>query len=260
MCRPVYNRVCPPSLTVVSSVEEPYLSASEIQMPVKRELRREIRLSAFALDIGELELLWGRMRAVFDAGENIVEEIDFKLPAERLRFDSIDELKAYCDLRGRVSSFTLRMTQGSKGIALKTESIFRSNVATLNVAGPSEVWCAAAIEAVRSIVSRNRLWYWWISRSPLMLICLAIACAPHAYTWLVATDARMNTPVAIAYFGLTITIGFFALTRNKLLPEATVVVTDDLGFVRRYGAELGVGLGIISLVASVLMYLYPGGA
>ena len=36
-----------------------------------------------------------------------------------------------------------------------------------------------------------------------------------------------------------------------------VVISDELGFVRRYGAEIGLALGVISFVASILMWLFP---
>jgi hypothetical protein len=68
---------------------------------MKREVEREIRLPAFALTLGELELLWKRIRELFDDDIACTEEIALAFPSERIRFDSFEELKGYDRLRGQ---------------------------------------------------------------------------------------------------------------------------------------------------------------
>lgn len=226
---------------------------------MKREVEREVRLPAFALQIGELELLWQRMQQVFESADNREDSIDLSLPSERLHFDSIDELKAYNQVRGRVTNFSLRMSQGSTSITVKTGGLF-SNVPTLKAEGDSDIWCAGAVEAVLSVVLRSRVWYWWLIRAPLTLLFILAATTPYLYTLLLSRELKMSTPVALAWISVVLTLGFITFTREKLLPTAALVFTNDLGFIRRYGAEIGLALGILSLIASILMWLYPNGA
>lgn len=226
---------------------------------MKREVEREVRLPAFALQMGELELLWQRMQQLFEREGVRKESIDLSLPSERLHFDSIEELKEYTSLRGQVTNFSLRMSQGGTSLTVKTGGLF-SNVPTLKAEGESDIWCAGAVEAVTSVVHRNRLWYWWFIRAPLLLLFFLVATAPYLHNLLLSKALKVSTPIGMAWLSVVITLGFITFTREKLLPTAALVFTNDLGFVRRYGAELGLALGIISLVASLLMWLYPSAA
>jgi len=54
---------------------------------------------------------------------------------------------------------------------------------------------------------------------------------------------------------LLLTLGVIFVAKEKLLPAATLVFTNDLGFIRKYGAEIGLVLGFISLLATFLMPL-----
>lgn len=223
---------------------------------MKREVEREIRLPAFALQLGELELLWQRMQQLFESADPKKEAIDFSLPSERLHFDSLEELKAYTQIRGRVTNFTLTISQRNTSVTVKTGGLF-SNVPTLKVEGDSDIWCAGAVEAVMSVIMRNRLWYWWLIRAPITLLFLLAALAPTLYNWVISKELKMSAPVAIAWLSVVLALGFISFTKEKLLPTAALIFTNDLGFVRKYGAEIGLALGVISLLASLLMWLYP---
>ena len=62
---------------------------------MKREVEREIRLPAFALTMGELELLWKRMSDALLGDEKVRQSISLSIPHESLEFESIDELSAF---------------------------------------------------------------------------------------------------------------------------------------------------------------------
>jgi hypothetical protein len=49
----------------------------KVREQMKREVEREIRLPAFALQLGELELLWQRMQQLFESADPKKEAIDF---------------------------------------------------------------------------------------------------------------------------------------------------------------------------------------
>jgi hypothetical protein len=141
-------------------------------------------------------------------------------------------------------------------VTVKTGGLF-SNVPTLKVEGESDIWCAGAVEAVMAVVLRNRLWYWWLIRLPITPLFLLAALAPTLHNWFMSKELKVSVPLAMIWASFVLTLGFISFTSEKLLPTAALVFTNDLGFVRRYGAELGLALGVISLLASLLMWLYP---
>ena len=223
---------------------------------MKREVEREARLPAFALPFGELELLWKRMSDVFTGEEKVRKSISFSIPRESLEFDSIDELRAYSELRGQVTNFSISMARGNESIVVKSGGFF-STVPVLKVRGHTDLWCASAVEAVTGVIDRNRTWYWWLMRLPFTLFFFFASILPIAVNWLLSREVKYSLPVTVAWFSAVATLGFISLSHEKLLPQATIVISNELGFVRRYGAKIGLALGIISFIASVLMWLFP---
>ena len=94
-------------------------------------------------------------------------------------------------------------------------------------------------------------------RLPFTLFFFFASLLPIAVNWLLSREVKYSLPVTVAWFSAVATLGFISLSHEKLLPQATIVISNELGFVRRYGAEIGLALGIISFIASVLMWLFP---
>jgi hypothetical protein len=226
---------------------------------MKREVERELRLPAFALQTGELELLWKRMSEVLDGKETVTRSISLSIPRESLEFDSIEDLKDYPELRGRITNFSISLSSGPQKIVIKSGGFF-SNVPVLKIRGESDLWCASAIEAVIPVINRNRTWYWWLLRLPFTLLFFIGSFLPYGLDWLLSREVKFSSPIALAWFSTVITLGFITVTHEKLLPEASIVITNDLGFIRRYGAEIGLAFGVISFIASILMWLFPRAA
>lgn len=221
---------------------------------MKRELEREERLPAFDVAAGDLELLWQRMSTLFDASQKVESSIDLSLRAEKLQFDSIEELKAYGQVKGRVTNFTLRMRQGKRSVTMRSGGFF-SSIPTVKAEAESEIWCAGAIEAVTGVVRTRRVWYAWFIHSPIGLTFFLLALAPSLQSWLIPQLGPMPKPLALAWFGVVVVFGFLAFTKDKLLPPAAITFTSELGFIRRYGAELGLVLGVVSLILTIYSLL-----
>lgn len=223
---------------------------------MKREIEREVRLPAFELHLGELELLWQRLFELFDAKEEINSSINLSLPSEKLQFDSIAELKEYGQLRGRVTKFSLRLSQGGRSVSLKTGGLF-NNFPTLKAEAESDVWCAGAVEAVMRVVRANRLWYSWFIFAPLGLIFFLVAVTPALMSWLLPRFGAMPTPVTLVWLAVLVLFGILWFAKDRVLPAAALTFTTELGFVRRYGAELGLALGVLSILLALYTWLYP---
>ncbi len=223
---------------------------------MKREILREIRLPAFSLGRGELELLCKRMESLFDPSEGSRLTINLSLPSEKLRFDSLEEFTSYDDLRGRVLDFSIKAAGGDRSVTVKTGGLF-SNVPTLRTEAESEVWCAGAIEAVMSIVRANSVWYGWFIRLPLTLIFLLLALSPAIINWVTPKALPMPVELSVTWFCVVIVFGYISVFNEKLLPAASIVFTQDLSFVRRFGSELGLALGIVSFLFAIYTWLKP---
>jgi len=78
---------------------------------MKREVERERKIPAFSIGVGELEVLWGRMVALFDNAEEVYGSIAITLPSEKLEFRNIEEFKQYPNLKGRITDFSVWLSQ-----------------------------------------------------------------------------------------------------------------------------------------------------
>lgn len=127
---------------------------------MKREVEKEEKLPAFNLTASELELLWDRIRELFDSEKPLRSKLNLTLPNERLQFDGLEEFKSYGRVRGRVTQFEVEFSQGNKSVSIRSAApIFRPS-ATVRAQADTDVWCAGAINTVQSVVQLNRTWYW----------------------------------------------------------------------------------------------------
>lgn len=226
---------------------------------MKREVEREVRLRAFDLTLGDLELLWGRMLQLFEGSEAIEATIALSLPSEKLAFQSLDELKAYDPIRGRVTSFRLELRQDNRAISISTGGIF-NDVPTLRVRAENDLWCAGAIQAAEPVIGRCRTWYWWLIRVPFLPFALLAAFAPWLKLGPFREFPNTQLPLVLSWFLTSVLLAYISYNKQTLLPAAAITFSQDLGFVRRYGAELGLLLGILSILLAIYMWIVPYGA
>lgn len=223
---------------------------------MKREIEREVRLPAFNLNIGELELLWQKTIALFDPTNPIYANINLSLPNEKIEFVSIDELKSYAELHGRVVNFSIHASQGKRTVSIKTGGLFNS-IPTLRITGDSDVWCAGANESLLSVISRNKVWYSWFIYAPFNTMFMVLALSPWFVKQLSTKAIDPPMPVVLIWLGALMTFGFIGYFREKLLPAASITFSNELGFIRRYGSELGLLLGIMSIAIAFYMWFNP---
>ncbi|WP_296894949.1 hypothetical protein [Thiobacillus sp.] len=218
---------------------------------MKRELEREKRLPAFNLQLGDLELLWKRMLELFDTSKPLNSTIKLSLPSEKLEFESIDELRGYTALRGRVTNFSLRMSQGNRSVTVNTGGMFKF-FPTVKVEAESDVWCAGAIEGVYGVIRANRVWYSWFIYAPFYTLFILFAFTPMAIAWFFPKAVEMPKPMTFAWLSAVLLFAFLSLTKERLLPAATISFTNEVGFIRRYGSEISLILGVVSLVLTII--------
>jgi hypothetical protein len=191
------------------------------------------------------------MLDLFDSSKPLSSTIKLSLPSEKLEFDSFAELKEYGRIRGRVTNFSLRIAQGSRALTVRTGGLF-SSVPTVRVEAESDVWCAGAIEAVLGVIKCNRVWYSWFIYAPINTIFFLLAISPFIASSLFHIIGQLQRPMAFAWLSVLVLLGFLSFTKEKFLPAASISFTNELGFIRRYGSELGLVLGVISIILTVI--------
>ena len=218
---------------------------------MKREVRRERALPAFSVGIGELEVLYRRLIDQFDNPEDVYVIIELTLPSESLEFRSIEELRQYSDLRGRITKFRLWFSQGGRHVSIRSSSLLGSRP-EVSASAETEAWCAGAIETVSSFIQSNRLWYHWFVSAPIGWIFFIFANIPTIARLLLSKGQSLEKPVFVGWLAVTITLGILYFARAKLLPSSVIVVTREEDFIRRNAAELSLLVAIVSAVLTVI--------
>jgi len=226
---------------------------------MKREVEREIQLPAFELERGDLELLWTRMRSLFPVDASVYATISISRPSERLTFESMEELRKYTDLRGSAHRFALQMRFENQSVSVSSGGVF-SSAPILKVEGKTDVWCAGAIEAVQHVVRLRRVWYYWLSSFPFLFAFLLLSAGPVANFGPFRDVEKQSIYMLLSWLSVTAVFGYFALSKDSILPAATIVFTREYGFIRRYAAELGLVLGLLSLAFALYIWAVPNGA
>lgn len=222
---------------------------------MKREVRRERALPAFSVGIGELEVLCRRLTEQFDRPDDVYIKIELTLPSENLEFRSIEELRQYSDLRGRITKFRLWFSQGERHVSIRSSSFFGSRP-EVSASAETEAWCAGAIETVYSFIQSNRLWYHWFVSAPIGLIFFIFANIPTIALLFLPKGQSLEKPVFAGWLAVTIALGILYFARAKLLPSSVIVVTEEEGFVKRNAAELSLVVAIVSAVLSVISWFF----
>jgi hypothetical protein len=222
---------------------------------MKREVERKKKLPAFSFGIGELEILWGRLLALFDSSETVHCNIEIKLPSENLKFESIEELKRYTQLRGRITKFSLWLSQGGRRVLI-TSSYSFGFPPEVSATAETERWCAGAIETVFSFVQSNRLWYHWFVSVPFGVIFYLFLFIPFTALMFLPKGQSLDKTLLTGWIGIVITLGILYFAKTILLPSSVLRVTQEEGFIRRYAAELSLIIAIITAILTVIGWFF----
>lgn len=220
---------------------------------MKREVERERKIPAFSIGIAELEVLWGRLLALFENGVKIYSSIDVRLPRETLEFSDIEELKQYPNLKGKIRDFSLTLSHKGRRISIRSSGFFQAQ-AVVRTTAETEAWCAGAIETTYSFLQSHKVWYHWFVSAPIGWILIFLANIPTAVALILPKGSTINKTAYIGWLATLVALGILYVFRKKLFPAAAIHITDEEGFVRRHSAELSL---IIALLSAVLTEVAP---
>lgn len=218
---------------------------------MKREVERDKNLPSFEIDVAELEVLLGRLIDLFDDPDKVRCSIDIKLKDEALSFKSVDEIKGYDALKGKVTNFSIWLSQNEKRISIRT-NMFISTLVTVSTKADSEAWCAGAIETVHSFITSHRTWYYWFVKWPFGLLLMAMAFVPSVAEKLGHKDLFANTTMSSAWLFVTLFLAILYFTKGKFLPVATLRISNEDGFLRRRAPELSLIIALLTALLTVV--------
>jgi len=223
---------------------------------MERKVEREKTIPAFAIDVSELEVLWGRLASLIapsNAGARHPPHtsVEIHLPNEILRFDSVEELKEYAGLKGTVSKFSLYLHSGSRIIYFSMYSPSRPS--TIHATGEDAAWCAGVVDVVYSFFQSHRAWYYRLASAPLMLIVFILSAAPFLLK-LIFPGAGFIDATASSVGWLITLVALLSLSvfQSRVFPFGKLHMTKEESFIRRCSPELLLVLTALATVASLI--------
>jgi hypothetical protein len=223
---------------------------------MKREVKRNRTLPAFRLDMGELELLWGKVLQLFDDPAHVRVSLTVELRDEKLDFNSLEELRTYQSLPATLKDFSLRFSQGEYYVSIGGNGMIGS-LPEVRTSGLSEAWCAGAVETVSAFMSQHRIWYHWFLVAPVgWLFLLTIYVVPIIAVVFIPKDFKIPIIALAAWVTLTFTLFALYLSRAKFLPICALELRQENNFLRKYTAELTILLAVVSLVLTVIGWFF----
>lgn len=222
---------------------------------MNRHVERRRNLPAFSIGLGELEVLWNRMIAVFGPGEPDGAQIKISLPSEALEFRTPDELRNYAELKGRVTKFSLHFYQGRRILNVFPGSLVNP-VPSVFAQGETEAWPAGAVEVVYSFLRSHRLWYHWFVSSLTIVPIFVLTLASSAALVLLPKSPPFPLWIVLAWFLTLTALNLLHLARAILLPSSVLRITNEESFVRRHIAELSLALALLSAVLTLVGWFF----
>lgn len=221
---------------------------------MRREVTRRKMLPAFAIDIGELEALAGRLLELFDDTEKVLTSLSIKLISEELDFDSVTELRDYSSkLKGSFLEFSFWFSQGSKKVYIRTNrSPMSPPAAEVIACGETESWCAGAVETVYTFLQAHKLWYSWFSTGPMGWIFAIALYSSTTLLLFLPKEQKIGIPIIVGWLLIILTLGVLYIFRSKLFPGAKLYLSLEEKFFRRHLSEISLILAIISTAVAVI--------
>lgn len=223
---------------------------------MKREVERDKKLPSFAITIEELEILWEKLHSLFDSNntKKLYTSIDIKLPSESLSFDSVNELKEYKSLPDEIKNFSLRLSNNEKRISIRSSGFGLSpSEYTIDTNAENEAWCAGAIETAYSFLNAHKRWHSWLKHGfTWWFFYTLVVLLPIIFKSFFSNDFLDTTKIDWLRWISLFTIGCLYCFKSKLFPAAVLRIKKDEKFLHRYFTEITIGIGVLTLIATVI--------
>lgn len=217
---------------------------------MKRTVERKIELPSFSLGLNDLEALWGRAQSLFDSQHTIYSTLRIPLPGEELRFDSVDELRAY-DLRGEITDFSLHFSQGgNRSVSVRRSSFFTSDKFSVVAESDVESWSAGATDTIYSFLTKYKTWHHRIQNFPLGTVMVVGGNIPLVISTLFKDQYQIGASIIFPYYMALVLMSILYFKRARWFPSASIRISEEVTPLKKYESELKLVGGAIAWLAS----------
>lgn len=213
---------------------------------MKRDFRRQRRLTPFKCDLATLESFMGRLSLQFPKGEARV-EFSVDLPEQQIEAYSITELREAEDLPSTITKVQIVMygdsAEGEYYLNIGEPGSFSRPSA--KATGPTAAWCAGVVEEVRDFAKRNRSWYWFLRSWMFYVVFFLIG---PVLQW---GGPHPSTATLAVGIGALVVFLFLSVSFDRYFPTITIRLRER-SQMRDRGPALSFAGGVLALVAVLL--------
>lgn len=196
------------------------------------------------------------MIAVFSPGDPAGAHINISLRTEALEFRTLDELRNYAELKGRVTKFSLHFYHGRRILNVFCPSSLVNPVPYVFAQSQTEAWSAGAIEVVYSFLQSHRLWYHWFVSWKVATLISVLWLVPSAAVLLLPKSPAFPRWMVLAWLSTLMAFTVLHFAQAILLPSSVLRITNEENFLRRHVAELSLVLALLSAVLTVVGWFF----
>jgi hypothetical protein len=218
---------------------------------MRREVKRSRGLQAFRIDLPQLEALLIRIVGLFPSTP-VSQVINVRVGDEELEFANVEEMRTYADLPSRITSFRIRVSEGSRRVSLAAErQVGTPTSASVSAEAETPAWCAGAVETVDTFLRGHRQWYFWFRGGPLLIAAILAMILPAVALALAGVETVAIRFLAPSIAGFIALLGLY-LMEDRLFPVAVLEVRQVETAIRQYMPELTLFMAALALVLTIL--------
>lgn len=197
---------------------------------MKRKIAREKNISAFKIDIDELDGLINTLKKEFDNGAEVRVSIELNFDDdETYELKSVDELR-HSDIDHKsCNKFSIDLYGDEQSFSLNTD--FIAFVAEIRVRGSRKAWCAEIIEVAEAYLKNHRAWHYMISGQGMLIFLLLTTISTLVYY------NKFTDMPPIGLFGsfivVVLVIPIWIPIRDKIFPVGVIILKGKNKFEER---------------------------
>jgi hypothetical protein len=224
---------------------------------MKRSVRRESDLPSFSLSRSDVELIWRRLQPLLVDAEHAHVWLDIEFENERITLESVEELATASFPSGVSTNFTLHCHALEHSLHLYT-ALHAGATPKLVVTSQSEVWAAGAREVVLTVINQNKVWHHWLRPNFVaLLLFLGTALATFSVAVLKARNLPHVGVAAAGAIGTLLVLTLLYFGRSRILPMATLRLSEQENFWRRHSVEITLAAAIVSALLTAYGLFAP---
>ena len=233
---------------------------------MKRMVERTKTLDTFSVSVDELEGLHSQLRLEFGDDDDVHTSIEVEFSDERLRFDSVEDIRNYNINHNKITKFTMsiyNMYGNGKHIRFNSRdfsSFLIGPDAIIRSSSDKESWCAGVNEAAFSYLKNYRVWYHFIRKRIIrylsFILCfVSVVFSLFTTVLVLLSPEKYDTLLFIKSYNYYIMplLCFIFLILNRI-PSGTVIIRHKYFDINTV-TVIGVIISAIGVIISIINFI-----